>query len=130
MAIFGCGTVVPRRTRANGWHESATRYLPIPGWALGSALVFVSVSVTLRTVFTAEIRLGRVLGGRMGGASRKASATNPITASTTQNLVLLLMPVTGPLFHRMVVTCFRRCQSELYGLVCPSANCVGGSRSL
>jgi hypothetical protein len=92
--------------------------------------VFVSVIVTLRTLFTAEIRLERTLGGRMGGVSIEAKAMTPITASTTQIAVLFLIPVTNSPTYLRVVTCFNLCQSALDALVWPSPGSVFGSRSL
>ena len=101
----------------------------MPGWLAGSALVFGSVNVTLRTELTPEMRCARALGGLRGGAS-KDSAMNPITASIAQMMVLFLMRARGSWFHRTVVTCLSRCQSGLSGLTCPSPIWASGSRSL
>ena len=60
---------------------------------LDSAFVFVSVSVTLRTVFTPEIRLGRALDGRMGGVSREAKVMTPITTTSPPIADLFLIGV-------------------------------------
>jgi hypothetical protein len=92
--------------------------------------VFVSVSVTLRTLFTPEIRLARALTGGMGFSSKEATVMNPITASPTQITVLFLIPVTNSSTYLIVVTCFSLCQSALEGWVCPSVSPVFGSRSL
>jgi len=73
--------------------SASSAYLPIPCWVLDSAFVFVSVSVTLRTVFTPEIRLARALGGRMGGVSRRANAMTPITTTSPPIAALFLIGV-------------------------------------
>ena len=85
---------------------------------------------TLRTVFTAVMRCARTLGGPRGLYASKASAMNTINASTPQIAALFLMRVLAPLRHRMVVTCFSRCQSKLEGLVSLLGDWVVGSRSL
>lgn len=73
--------------------KSAIYYLPIPGWRLDSAFVFVSVIVTVRTLFTPETCLDRALGGRMGGVSREANVITPITTTSPPIAVLFLIGV-------------------------------------
>ena len=80
---------------------------------LGNAFVFVSVIETLRTMFTPLTRLARALTRGTGGSSRSASATIAIATSTPRIAALFLMRVSGSLTHRIVVTCFSLCQSEL-----------------
>jgi hypothetical protein len=105
-----------------------TPYLPLLGRPRGTAFAFVSVSVTLRTLFTPETLLALALTGGTGFNSEEATVMNPITASTTQSAVLLLIPVTNSSTYLIVVTCFSLCQSALEGLVCPSVSSVFGAR--
>ena len=116
--------------QTKGDHKLANCYLPLLGWPRVTVFAFVSVSVTLRTLFTPEIRLARALIGGMGFSSKEARVMNPITASTTRVAVLFLMPVTNSSTYLIVVTCFSLCQSALEGLVRPFPCCVFGSRSL
>jgi hypothetical protein len=75
--------------------SASSVYLPLLGWTVTSAFVFVSVSVTLRTVFTPEIRLARALTGGMGFSSKEATMMTPISATTALNAALFLMPPIG-----------------------------------
>jgi hypothetical protein len=56
-------------------------------------LVLVSVSETLLTLFTVEMRCARALGGPVRNGGSKTSAMNRLTAITPQIAALFLMPV-------------------------------------
>jgi hypothetical protein len=90
----------------------------------------VSVSDTLRIVFTPVMCCARTLGGPKVLCAGEDSMINIIAASTPPIAALLLMSVLGPLGHRIVVTCFSRCQSQSSRLVSTLGNWVFGSLSL
>jgi len=72
-----------------------------------------SVSVTLRKLFTVEMRCPCVLGRLALTGGSDIRPINKIAASTPQIAARFFIRVADSAVHRIVVTCFNRCQSEL-----------------